>query len=372
MEGVVDTSSPIASTYELKTSHLTPKQLDFFKKWEKLISLEERDINRFKKELWTLSAKEREKKGRCFAGMVMDVAFDSAAFSLRGIGYDEDRVDNTDADFINSGKDKIHKFTYRFARSPKAEDWTQNWAQKSPPQGLADEEERKSLLSGHMSIGEAVTISVEPDLLALARGFIVDLTPRTVTVGVDHVLDLERIRWRLATRHLDSHRHDQIVFRIDKDDLYGGMARIRDNLAHLFYAEGDAMRLKLVVDLQTPEFENLHWIEDKHSRDWQGFEKHTQKLNVNQKEAVKKALSAKDYAIILGMPGTGKTGVIASLVKVLVSMGKSVLISAYTHSAVDNVLLRLKSEAGKEGLGFGLLRLGNLDKVSIDSSAKDR
>lgn len=355
----------MASTYELKTSHLTPKQLDFFKKWEKLISLEERDINRFKKELWTLGAKERERKGRCFAGMVMDIGFDSAAFSPRGIGYDEDRVDNTDADFVNSGKDKIHKFTYRFARSPRAEDWTQNFVQKCSLQGTADEDERKSLLNGHMSIGEPVTISVEPDLLALARGFIVDLSPRTVTVGVDHVLDLERIRWRLSTRHQDSHGHGGLIFRIDKDDLYGGMARIRDNLAHMFYADGDTARLKLIVDLRTPEFENLHWIGDKHSRDWQGFEKHTQKLNANQKEAVKKVLSAKDYAIILGMPGTGKTGVIASLIKVLVSMGKSVLISAYTHSAVDNVLLRLKSEAGKDGLGFSLLRLGNLDKVSI-------
>lgn len=359
MEGVVDTSSPIASTYELKTSHLTPQQLDFFKKWEKLISLEERDINRFKKELWTMGAKEREKKGRCFAGLVMDVGFDPTAFRLGDVGYDENGVDNTDADRLNLGKDKIHKFTYRFTRSSNTEDW----AQEGSAQGLADGEERESLLKGHMSIGEPITISVEPDLLALARGFIVDLAPRKVTVGVDHKLDLERIRWRLATRHLDTHGHDHIVFRVDKDDLFGGMARIRDNLAQLFYAEGDAMRLKLVVDLQKPEFEKLHWIGDRYSRDWQGFEKHTQKLNLNQKEAVKKVLSTQDYAIILGMPGTGKTGVIASLVKVLVSMGKSVLISAYTHSAVDNVLLRLKSEAGKEGLGFGLLRLGNLDKV---------
>jgi len=91
--------------------------------------------------------------------------------------------------------------------------------------------------------------------------------------------------------------------------------------------------------------------------------KYTEKLNFHQKEAVKRALSAKDYALILGMPGTGKTGVIASLVKVLVGMGKTVLLSAYTHSAVDNVLLRLKSEVKNGELGFGVLRLSNLDKV---------
>ena len=41
------------------------------------------------------------------------------------------------------------------------------------------------------------------------------------------------------------------------------------------------------------------------------------------------------------MPGTGKTTVIATLVRYLVSCGKSVLLTAYTHSAVDNILLKL-------------------------------
>ena len=42
------------------------------------------------------------------------------------------------------------------------------------------------------------------------------------------------------------------------------------------------------------------------------------------------------------MPGTGKTTTIACLVEVLVAQGKSVLLTSYTHSAVDNILLKLK------------------------------
>ncbi|KXN86785.1 DNA replication ATP-dependent helicase/nuclease DNA2 [Leucoagaricus sp. SymC.cos] len=332
VEHVKDTSSPIADTYDLKTSHLTSSQLDFFKKWERLISLEEKDIHRFKKELWTMGAKEREEKGRCFAGMVLDTAYDpTAPISLQEVGYYESPSDNDEADLINSGKDKIHKFTYRFARSSQPQYRTQFKTQLSH----VDEEEAGSLLSGHMAIGEAITISVEPDLLALARGFIVDLSPSTVVIGVDHELDLERIGWR-------------------------------DNLAQMFYAEGDSKRLRLIVDLRPPEFETLDWINNPYSNVWKEYLKHTEKLNVNQKKAVKRVISARDYALILGMPGTGKTGVIASLVKVLVGMGRTVLVSAYTHSAVDNVLLRLKSEAGKEGLDFGILRLGNLDKIHPD------
>lgn len=361
MEGVTDISSPIADTYELKTSHLTPPQLEFFKQWERLISLEERDIHRFKKELWTMGAKEREEKGRCFAAMVLDASYDpTAPAASQGGKCHADQVDDAEADLVNSGKDKIHKFTYRFLRSSQTRMSTRRTQD-------GREEVIESLLTGHMGVGEAITVSVEPDLLALARGFIVDLTPTAVVLGVDHELNLERIGWRLAARRQKSDStqqgEEEILFRIDKDDLHGGMARIRDNLAQMFYADGDVKRLELVVDLRAPAFENLDWIDDEYSRDWREFAKHTEHLNTNQKEAVKRVLSAKDYALILGMPGTGKTSVIASLVKVLVGMGKSVLLSAYTHSAVDNVLLRLKKEAEKGKLEFGVLRLGNLDKV---------
>ena len=54
------------------------------------------------------------------------------------------------------------------------------------------------------------------------------------------------------------------------------------------------------------------------------------------------AVSAKDYALILGMPGTGKTTTISCLVQELVTQGRSVLVTGYTHLAVDNILLKLK------------------------------
>ena len=363
VEKVKDTSSPIADTYELKTSHLTLPQLKFFKKWERLMFLEEKDIHRFKKELWTMNATEREEKGRCFSGMVLDEAYDpkKTPSPSQGVSYPNTQTGDVEADFVNSGKAKIHRFTYRFVRSSQPQ-----YRSRAQCSRMGDEEV-ESLLSGHIDVGEAIIVSVEPDLLALARGFVVDLSPSAVAVGVDHKLDLEKIEWSLATRRqkLSSSgcKAQEIIFRIDKDDLASGMGRIRDNLAQLFYADGDAKRLKLVVDLHPPTFENLDWLDDHHSNDRREYLKHTEKLNFHQKEAVKRALRAKDYALILGMPGTGKTAVIASLVKVLVGMGKTVLTSAYTHSAVDNVLLRLKSEVKNGELGFGVLRLGNLDKV---------
>ena len=65
------------------------------------------------------------------------------------------------------------------------------------------------------------------------------------------------------------------------------------------------------------------------------------RLNDDQRHAIERVLLCRDYALILGMPGTGKTTTIAELVRVLVAAGHSVLLTAFTHSAVDNILLKL-------------------------------
>ncbi|OBZ77918.1 DNA replication ATP-dependent helicase/nuclease DNA2 [Grifola frondosa] len=316
VENVVDTTSPIADIYALKTSHLTPAQAAFFKKWEALIALEEQDLVRFKKELWTMDAQEREAKGRCFSNMTLDASYRAPDSSPRAALQKEG---------------KIHKFTYRFVKASLGQ---------------------ASLLNGHMSCGDAITISVEPDLLAWARGFIVVLTPQEIVVGVDHDINMETIIARL--RNKTGSPVVDVIFRIDKDELFGGMGRVRDNLAQLFYVDGDPRRLELVVDLRSPRFEDDFDVDSimLHSASFH--------LNESQRLAVTKVLSAQDYALILGMPGTGKTTVIAALIQELVNSGKTVLLASYTHSAVDTILLKLLDA------DFGILRLGNLDKIHPD------
>ena len=359
----------LAPIYDLKTGHLTSTQTQFFKDWERLLALEEKDLVRFKRELWTLGAKERESRGRCFEEMV-----------LKGVG----EVSGTKmAERVRVcgewGKEsKIHRYTYRFGRSkswvmsgssPSSEK-TRGSLAYSPSSPSSSSE--KSLLNGHLNIGDAITVSVEPGLLALAKGFILDLAPEEVVLGVDHVLDPDAIRERLGVKTQKYSAptrkcgvEEGVIFRIDKDELFGGMARVRSNLAHLFYADGDKRRLELVVDLRAPVFSPLDVIPSL----TRPRPEPTTILNSSQLNAISHVLSAEDYALILGMPGTGKTTVIAELVRTLVSRGKTVLVASYTHSAVDTILMKLSGIGGedggqdKEGGGFGILRLGNIDKV---------
>lgn len=239
---------------------------------------------------------------------------------------------------------KVHRHTYVFRRSS-----TYVHPASTPSKPI------DSLLSGHLSSGEAISVSIEPDLLSLARGFILALTPTHLTVGLDHKLDVEVLISRLRTSSLggsglttSADPRDQI-FRIDKDELASGMGRIRNNLAQMFVVDGDEKRRSSVVDLEKPTFdEDLKPTVEE-------FE--ASGLNGDQRDAMEKVLTAKDYALILGMPGTGKTTTIVQIIIALAKRGKSVLLTSYTHSAVDTILVKLVN------LNLRLLRLGNPDKV---------
>ena len=282
---------------------------------------------RFRKELWTMTAEKREGRGRCFANMIVDVD-----------GYKEEKGPSVA---------RIHRHTYRFIRSSSP-------SQNSPtPTTPSTKATKGSLLNGLISKGDAVMISIEPDLLALARGFVMELTPAHIVIGVDHAINIDGVlaRTRLVPR-TDSTSH--VVFRIDRDEMTGGMGKIRHNLANLFYADGDTKRLELVVDLRKPEFdEEPAGLADHLAEISRGV------LNSGQQAAMRKVLTTRDYSLILGMPGTGKTTTIAEIIKELVKRGKTVLLTSYTHSAVDTILLKLTDAE------FDVLRVGNVDKVSI-------
>lgn len=78
-----------------------------------------------------------------------------------------------------------------------------------------------------------------------------------------------------------------------------------------------------------------------------------------QLDAVAKAISARDVALIQGPPGTGKTTVIAEIIwqTLLSEPYAKILVTSQTNLAVDNALERLK---GKKLVRP--IRIGNLDK----------
>lgn len=121
-------------------------------------------------------------------------------------------------------------------------------------------------------------------------------------------------------------------------------------------SENSARLRQFIIDKEIPSFLST----DSHISSFIKSTGLSLDLNSSQNSAITKALAATNYVLIKGMPGTGKTSTVVTLIKLLVLMGRSVLVTSFTHSAVDNLLLLLD----KSGVDF--LRLGSNMRIHPD------
>ncbi|KAF9876044.1 hypothetical protein CkaCkLH20_06490 [Colletotrichum karsti] len=322
-------TSGMDAQFDEVVKHLSPKHQEFFLKWENLLTKEEKETQKLKRELWTMVSKDREKVGRCFSDVIIEEG-------------------STSEDL---GSSKINRFDYTFIKRVA-----------SPGH---------SFLESQLGVGEPVVVSDEQGHFALALGYVTSVRKQRISVAVDRRLHNARIRQpgfnesdnqvfaSIMEVAPEGSTQDQshgkikeapICYRLDKDEFSNGMATVRNNLVQTM-AEGvfgSREIRRLVVDLVPPRFKTAptqYTLADRES------------LNVDQHRAIEKVMSAEDYALVLGMPGTGKTTTIAHIIRALTSQGKSVLLTSYTHTAVDNILLKLKDDKTP------ILRLGAPAKV---------
>jgi predicted DNA helicase len=81
-------------------------------------------------------------------------------------------------------------------------------------------------------------------------------------------------------------------------------------------------------------------------------------LNSSQQEAVKAALAAKDLFLVHGPPGTGKTVTAIEILEQSIEQDKSILATADSNTAVDNLVERLVKRGRK------VLRVGHPARVT--------
>ncbi|KAL8748361.1 MAG: hypothetical protein Q9184_007361 [Pyrenodesmia sp. 2 TL-2023] len=325
-------TSGMKEKFEEVVRHLNSSHADFLKKWDELLTKEEKDVVKLRRELWTMQSGQREKLGRCFSNVI---------------------IESGSAKEVEDAP-KINRYHYSFVK------------QKTVP-GF-------SFLESQIIVGEPIVISDERGHFALASGYVRAIRKRRIDVAVDRRLNNARNR----KERFNSQDHQSFVgimevlgedstditrtpeqsqeptaYRIDKDEFSNGMAMIRNNLISLMDKDvfGSQALRELIVDNAAPTFRSrpgAYSLGNSASLD---------SLNDDQRNAVEKVLSAKDYALVLGMPGTGKTTTIAHLIRALTAQGKSVLLTSYTHTAVDNILLKIRHDH------IGVFRLGALAKI---------
>lgn len=340
-DGTAETSG-MGDKFDEVVGHLTPKHKEFFLRWEDLLTKEEMVGHKLRRELWTMLSTDREKLGRCFGNVIIE----------EGSAYEE------------PGTVRINRFRYSFIKENTAPGF--------------------SFMDSQLVVGDPIVISDEEGHFGLAIGFVSAVRKQRIDVAVDRRLHNARIRQPgfdektnqdfvgimeagKSNKRMDIKRDDGerlrrnantrnsshiVRYRIDKDEFTNGMATIRNNIVQVMagHRTGDRELRQLVVDLMPPRFKATATHCDLEDAEMKS-------LNVDQKRAIDKVMSAEDYALVLGMPGTGKTTTIAHIIRALVSQNKSVLLTSYTHTAVDNILLKLRN------FKTSILRLGVPAKV---------
>lgn len=174
--------------------------------------------------------------------------------------------------------------------------------------------------------------------MAIAAGYIKSLEPRSLS------LQLERDLGK---------RYAKETFIVDKHESQSFASFNYTNLAQLLAPTERAAELRSIVvgRAQPKQHKLLPRIIGSQGGPM------LRPLNKVQQAAALRALTTSTHLLIKGLPGTGKTQTLVAIVRLLHLLEKSVLITAQTHSAVDNLLLRLLPHK------LPLLRLGSSARI---------
>ena len=211
---------------------------------------------------------------------------------------------------------------------------------------------------GTFKTGDTVTLSTDKEL-ALSQGVVIEVSNDKIAIALDRDL-----------HSLGEDFTEKRVYHIDQYQYQGTSSSLMVNLAKLMSDNLKAEELRaLIIDkIQVSFLKGL-------SKEVIPAGKHIlRSLNSVQQKAIFKTLMAEQYVLLQGLPGTGKTTLIVALVRLLVSMKKTVLLTAYTHSALDNILLKILAYGDEN-----LLRIGKISRVhpsvrqfSVDAITKSK
>ncbi|XP_065859442.1 DNA replication ATP-dependent helicase/nuclease JHS1 [Euphorbia lathyris] len=310
-------SSGLGDVFDLSVKHLTSAHGVFLRHWDWLIDLEAKEAQIKKNQIWHSHSLNSKHPTSCLSTVVLDASY--------GFPHQKSLKDD--------------RFIYRFV--------PQMLPSQNPGASDGDSMNHFDLT---LKIGDYVILSIESGHRTVASGIITDISQLHVSVSFSK-------RLRIPGSSCLSEKADllQEVWRIDKDESMTSFSVMRFNLVQLFVQSEQGSHLRrMIVDLEAPRFESGCVFSQDPAI---SYIRSVKSLNGDQRRAILKILAAKDYALILGMPGTGKTSTIVHAVRALLLRGASIMLTSYTNSAVDNLLIKLKAQ------GIDFLRIGRQEAV---------
>lgn len=197
---------------------------------------------------------------------------------------------------------------------------------------------RRELIDTEISVGDIVLISIGNPLKSDLTGTVTEKGSRFIKVAIENVP-----KWALKKHvRIDLYAND-VTFR-----------RMEENLVNLSIKGKDALEYSL---------HKRHPQEDDEDILNKSLTFKDKSLNESQKKAIKRALASRNFFLIHGPFGTGKTRTLIELINQEYLLESKILATAESNAAIDNILERLSKSSSE----INLTRLGHPQRVDKEN-----
>lgn len=197
---------------------------------------------------------------------------------------------------------------------------------------------RREIIDTEISVGDIVLISIGNPLKSDLTGTVTEKGSRFIKVAIENVP-----KWALKKHvRIDLYAND-VTFR-----------RMEENLVNLSIKGKDALEYSL---------HKRHPQEDNEDILNKSLTFKDKSLNESQKKAIKRALASRNFFLIHGPFGTGKTRTLIELINQEYLLGSKILATAESNAAIDNILERLSKSSSE----INLTRLGHPQRVDKEN-----
>jgi len=187
--------------------------------------------------------------------------------------------------------------------------------------------QREKEIQTEIEVGDLVLISRKNPLMSNLYGTVVEKRKRSIVLAQEYFP-----RWAKNKVRIDLAAND-ITFRRQIENL--------KNLSNF-----GILALKFLLKKEKPKKSKFLY-----------FDPQNKNLNKDQREAISLALGSKDFFLIHGPFGTGKTTTLAELILQEVNRGKKILVCAESNVAVDNLVEKIFKKTK-------IVRIGHPSRVS--------
>ena len=243
--------------FEEATSHLSRRHAAFLARWLRAIDAEEAVSSARRAEIWTLSARERERRGRCVAGLRLVPSSSPAAAAGSS--------PSSSAAVVVAERGPAGEWLYTFERATKSsitkEEGTEEEGDgKRPPSLLLPPLDDAGFVEGDICV-----LGVDGAHPCVSRALVFALTPETATMALDGPLRTDLGSKQRVSAPGDGKNDasssssspstlDAGRWRIDKDEPMTTFVKQRQALVRLCAPrDATAARLRrLIIDLEPP------------------------------------------------------------------------------------------------------------------------